>query len=289
MERNLKYSGEKSNLVISMIVAVSDIHLGYEKSNKNDFKVFITDFLEKENVEHLVLLGDILDFWRRHNEGVLFENNEILNMLGNLKMKKHYVVGNHDFSPSPSSRYKNLQFEFANSLVLESGQKTFKFIHGFQIEFANILPLYERLCQQLSGSGDRIGKILNNIWASYEKLRKFFKKSSRDQTYDLGSLNNKDLKEIVEFISKSPEERKPLEKGKMSYLFRKELMNNPGLVAEYDESIDLKPGEILVYGHTHNPVLKEFEINTGSWVQGGYRSNSYVIIDEGKAELKYWE
>jgi UDP-2,3-diacylglucosamine pyrophosphatase LpxH len=272
-----------------MIVAVSDIHLGYEKSNKNDFKVFITDFLEKENIEHLVLLGDILDFWRRLNEGVMLENNEILHMLGNLKMEKHFVVGNHDFCLSHLSKCDNLPFEFTDSLVLKSGQKRFRFIHGFQIEFANILPLYKCLCQQLCGSGDEVGKILSNIWARYEKLRKFFRKSSEDQIYDLGTLNNKDLKEIVEFISKSPEERKPLEKGKMSYLFRKELMNNPGLIAEYDRSIGLKPGEILVYGHTHNPVLKEFEINTGSWVQGDHRSNSYVVIDEGKAELKYWE
>jgi len=54
--------GEYAALVNGMIVAISDIHLGYEKCNKRLFQRFIEEFLEQENIEQLGLLGDIVDF-----------------------------------------------------------------------------------------------------------------------------------------------------------------------------------------------------------------------------------
>ena len=49
-------------------VVVSDVHLGTKYSNRDKF----TDFIETlgNDVEHLVLLGDIFDFWRRDPVGV---------------------------------------------------------------------------------------------------------------------------------------------------------------------------------------------------------------------------
>jgi len=47
-----------------MIIVISDVHLGDEKCNRESFQRFVS-FLAKQEIEHLVLLGDVLDFWRR--------------------------------------------------------------------------------------------------------------------------------------------------------------------------------------------------------------------------------
>lgn len=49
-----------------MIVVVSDVHLGYTQSDQNNFNNFIDSELTKLNEnDHLVILGDLLDFWRK--------------------------------------------------------------------------------------------------------------------------------------------------------------------------------------------------------------------------------
>ena len=72
-----------------MIVVISDVHLGYEKCNTENFKRFV-DFLGTQNIAHLVLLGDVLDFWRRSANNVVKENEEILNALASLDAEKSW-------------------------------------------------------------------------------------------------------------------------------------------------------------------------------------------------------
>ena len=82
-----------------MIIAVSDVHLGYDKCNLNDFLRFLNE-CDSAGIDHLILLGDILDFWRKNNAEVVTEkkNAEILAKLAKLNVKNiHYVVGNHDY------------------------------------------------------------------------------------------------------------------------------------------------------------------------------------------------
>ena len=80
-----------------MIIVVSDVHLGCQSSNKKEFMQFL-EMCDTPEIDHLVLLGDILDFWRRNNAHVIVENSDVLEKIGHLKAKKiHYVVGNHDY------------------------------------------------------------------------------------------------------------------------------------------------------------------------------------------------
>ena len=61
-------------------------------------------------------------------------------------------------------------------------------------------------------------------------------------------------------------------------------------VAEYKASVNMNPDDILVYGHTHDPFVDESsaEANPGCWVSGSYLENSYLIIDDGRMELNFW-
>jgi UDP-2,3-diacylglucosamine pyrophosphatase LpxH len=54
-----------------MIIVVSDIHLGYNKCNKDLFEEFIDSKLTKlHKTDHLILLGDLFDFWRRQGADI---------------------------------------------------------------------------------------------------------------------------------------------------------------------------------------------------------------------------
>jgi predicted phosphodiesterase len=49
----------------------------------------------------------------------------------------------------------------------------------------------------------------------------------------------------------------------------------------------VKPGEILVFGHTHAPFVTKAEnvVNSGSWVKDAVVHNTYVEISGGKPKL----
>ena len=77
--------------VNNLILAVSDVHLGYQESNRRDFLSFLKEVCKPLGPDdHLVLLGDILDFWRRNNVTVAIENQLIFKTLESLKSKVHY-------------------------------------------------------------------------------------------------------------------------------------------------------------------------------------------------------
>ena len=81
------------------IVAVSDLHLGFDNSDKPAFNRFLEKLLSDPSITDLVLLGDIVDMWRRDSSGVFLENHDVLDLMLELqkKMKVYYVAGNHDF------------------------------------------------------------------------------------------------------------------------------------------------------------------------------------------------
>ena len=254
-----------------MIIVISDVHLGDEKCNRESFQRFVS-FLAKQEIEHLVLLGDVLDFWRRSANRVVQENREILDALAGLDAEKHYVVGNHDYALLFAQPFP---FEFTKSLTLNSGHCKFRFIHGYQIEFCNVLRFYEGICEVLCTSGDRTGHIMSNVWDFYEqKMRRILTREGYSECWK--NLERKDLDAIVEYIMKYPEEE-PL---------RREFTEEQ--IAHYRESTRLNPDEILVYGHSHNPSVKENEANAGSWVSGSC-SNSFLTIVDEKVTLNFWK
>jgi UDP-2,3-diacylglucosamine pyrophosphatase LpxH len=57
-----------------LTIVVSDIHLGYNKCNKDLFYEFIDVKLRKlNNDDHLILLWDLFDFWRKNCVEVIVE------------------------------------------------------------------------------------------------------------------------------------------------------------------------------------------------------------------------
>ena len=148
-------------------IVVSDVHLGTELSNRDRFINFIENL--ENDVDHFVLLGDILDFWRRDPVGVLLENADIIQKLMSIEpeINVSYIVGNHDFHliRFPQS-YFGAKFDLKRDLSLEYGETKYRFIHGHQIENKQFgtLKTYETFADALCMAGDDVGKAADMIW-----------------------------------------------------------------------------------------------------------------------------
>jgi len=87
----------------------------------------------EDDVERLVLLGDIFDFLRRDTVGVLLENIDIVHKLMSFEPRINvvFVVGNHDvhlirFTQS----YFGVTFDLNYDLSLEYGNKGEFLVYG---------------------------------------------------------------------------------------------------------------------------------------------------------------
>ena len=255
-----------------MIVVVSDTHLGYEKSNREDFKEFIHT-LNNGEIDYLVLLGDILDFWRSFPHQTIEENNDILSALEDLNTKVSYVVGNHDFLFIDSQL---LPFTFTKTLTLESGSRTFQFIHGYQIEFHPVLDFYEGICRVLCTVEGETKEILNEVWEYYQhNLQQELEKSEHGACWQ--TMTRRSLDPIISYLLRSPEDE-PL---------HTEITQ--ARISEYRENTGMDPEDILIYGHTHHPYIDEKEANAGCWIGDSPLSNSYLTIEDGEIALHYWK
>jgi UDP-2,3-diacylglucosamine pyrophosphatase LpxH len=181
----------------SMIIVVADLHLGSQMANKSGFSKFVQEFLEpnQDDISHLILLGDILDLWRNKNSQVIVENLDILTELGQLDMKKNYLVGNHDYAIlsllsnqstlSVSHESIGVFDHVSETLSLESNGLKLKFIHGHQIDYWCALGFYEIFSQAMCFVDDNDGQELSNVWNIIYRFAESLPEKSRNQVRNL--------------------------------------------------------------------------------------------------------
>ena len=180
------------------VVAFSDVHIGHWEGDKNKraFEDFVDGFIKKaDRIDHLVILGDFLDLWRRDDDELLMANRELLRKLVYFKSigkigELQYVVGNHDYlipwykwrgyalrSESRRRRALLKEFNFTDassekpkSLKLpERGDQvntahTFEFKHGHQDGPGQLGAVYDEVCEWLCYQGNTGGLITSVIW-----------------------------------------------------------------------------------------------------------------------------
>jgi UDP-2,3-diacylglucosamine pyrophosphatase LpxH len=264
----------------NVIVATSDVHLGYYCSDENLFKRFLDDVVDTKEVTHFVLVGDILDMWRRDNLKLLFGFGDILSKLEELQNKGkqiYYVVGNHDYHviQLKHNLEKQYTFDVFMDITLTCGDLEYYFIHGYQFEFPDMLDIYQDFANILCLSDDTIGEDADQLWGLYNAVSPFWK--------GLGAKIKGDLKKALNlpFERLSDEDigklRKTIEEWR----------------TEYKDQIDDK---FIIYGHTHRPYVDKAnkEANTGSWVDDSehpwYKKNTYLTIEEdGTITLKEYQ
>lgn len=264
-----------------MILVVSDIHLGYKKCNEDAFSEFL-DIYKPKDVDHLILLGDVFDLWRRNNSELIVEHENILEKLCKFNANNvHYIVGNHDYYMLKlNERYGNYPFTVSRSLRLRDGGNSFYFIHGYEFEVLGLEPMtlemYEEFSEKMCYSENVIGGIASSFW-------------------DLFQIGKDEMEGFMEKMKKNPQKRLG-----DTVEFRGEEKKERDVIMEFAVStgksflLGMKPNERLVFGHTHRPFINEEKTvaNTGSWVdelKSKDEQNSFVKISNGEMELKYLE
>ena len=256
-----------------MIIAVSDVHLGYRQSNEKDFEQFICEFVVPtlSSDDHFILLGDIIDFWRRDNIEPVLKNQKTWEQISTLVDKGvdvHYVIGNHDYYLNAiKERFPEYRaLDLRKYLQLEYNGISYFFIHGYELDvLANYEPLtlkeYERISEELCRTGNILGDFLSRLWGIKSKL------------------------------SKPPQKRTSWKKRDEKFLSKADHMGNVKKFAcskARNLFLGMKNDEKLVFGHTHRPFINDDTVNTGCWVKDASKYNTYLIIDDGKWHLKTW-
>jgi UDP-2,3-diacylglucosamine pyrophosphatase LpxH len=245
------------------IVAVSDQHLGIENVDKAAFNQFLDQLPGDSSVTDLVLLGDVVDMWRRDASGIFLENKDTFDKIAVLqkKMRVHYIAGNHDYHVLKLQGH-SYPFKFLKDLSLEQDGVTCVFKHGYEFDEMQREHFMESLCHAMSDAkGDRD----TNIWTALSR-------DKGDVMYAFSVLfRRSNLHRAAAQLLLDPEER---------------LIDSLNRV-EKRARASLQPGQVLVFGHTHKPfVNKENNLaNTGSWVTKAAVHNTYVRLEGGKPRL----
>lgn len=246
-----------------VIVVTSDQHLGYENSDKKAFNLFLDQLLTEDGVTDFVLLGDVVDMWRRDASGVFLESKDVLTRVTALqkKMRVHYVAGNHDFHVLKLQNH-SYPFTFLKNLSLTEASFKYRFLHGYEFDSLQREPLMEALCRVLS---DGAGEFESGAWATitreWSDLKYFFSSIFRKRA----------ISRTVEKLQQIPELRL---KDSLTQVEKLACSN-------------AQPGEVLIFGHTHRPFVNKSEnvVNSGSWVTDAPVHNTYVRLEGGKPRL----
>ena len=246
-----------------VIVATSDQHLGYTNANKSAFNSFLDSLQTETGITDLVLIGDVVDMWRRDASGVFLENQDTMEKIFSLMktMKVHFIAGNHDYHVLALQNH-SYPLTFIRNLTLTEGGRTYRFLHGYEFDWEQQPPLMEALCRVMSDGG---GTFESGAWATLTR-------DWTDLGYFLATFVRKGrIRRHVENLQRRPEVRLV---GQLSEVERRAC-----------ESV--QPGETLVFGHTHHPFIntRGNVVNSGSWVTDAPVHNTYVRLEGGLPRL----
>ena len=270
-----------------MIIVVSDVHLAERADDpqvKKDDAKFL-DFLSSiatnqlTNGGELVLLGDIIDLWRRDFVKAMMESEPVISKLIEMKNKVniHYLAGNHDFHMLQMANILGEKFPFpvTRELRLEEGRQKFFFLHGYQLEvlanpYYKSMSAYETFSEGLCLAGDDTGNAADKLWATFQ-----MSKSALEGLKRLPS----DIKGALDSMFKPPGERMERVRSEV------DMIAMSGARSLY---LGMDMDETLVFGHTHEPFenVESGAINSGSWKKSPCPDYTYLEISEGEVTKK---
>lgn len=265
------------------IIAVSDVHLGMKGAKEKDFTEFIESLKDRE-VKHLVLLGDVIDIWRRDFTKAVIECSESLNILNDMlnETKVHYVVGNHDFYMLRLSELmkENFPFEVKRATVIKSREQEFFFFHGYQLEvlcnpYYKSMTTYETFSEHMCLAGDDAGNAAEELWEQIQSKRSFWDSLKRFPSEPKSALMS---------MMQPPEIRI---RNYHKHNIIEPIMELAGADTRHF-LLSIRPDQYMIYGHTHEAYVdnRKKVANTGSWGFGKDKRLEYIEITNDKVELK---
>ena len=233
---------------------ISDAHFGSESEEKEEeklkrFQQFLDSNL-KEN-DYLFIVGDLFDFWFEYRYLIPKDCFRVLNILYNLAkkgIKIFYISGNHDYWENGFFK-KEMGVEFYHdSLTIDLMSKRFYLHHG-----DGFIKKDKRYLLLRSILRNKV-----NIWL-YKLIHP-----------DLSAF----LAKYFSNLSRTNSTEKYYSSFEEYFRFARE---------RFEEGVDF-----VIMGHTHIPIIKEFEdrffINIGDWME----NFTYGIYDGFQFRLEKW-
>jgi len=276
-----------------MIIVVSDVHLSEKPEDKTverddreflEFLNHLKDDLLSDGGD-LVILGDLIDFWRRDFAKALMEMEDVISVLVSFKddVKVHYVVGNHDYYMLKLKETFVEGFPFENvaeCVRLSDGEENFFFTHGYQLEvlanpYYKSLTSYKCFAENLCLAGDDTGNAASEFWDTIQRSKSILENLRRVPS---------DLSGALKSMMVGPGER--LCGRHEAVLTIDNLAKSKSRTVYLGMGID----EFLIYGHTHMPFYDEEHrvANVGSWNKSPCDGYKYMMIRDGVAKLEVW-
>lgn len=245
-------------------IAVSDLHIGYELSNTKLFARFL-NVISAWDVDHLLLVGDIIEIWRRDMLGVLLQYSEIFTKLKELAESINVVcvAGNHDWHTLNIGKvieYPKPFDNFVEEFKIDVGDFYYRFVHGHQFDAkCSNNEVNEGMCH----SNDEQGKEMSDTW------------------------NNIGSASMLFYTPLHKISIPPPYIGVLAYVAK------PGILGETPDELEIfretalrnkDPKEFLLYGHTHNAMLDKEKMvaDSGCWVGS---CADYILIEDETISL----
>lgn len=268
-----------------MIIAVSDVHLAEHANDpgtKRDDDQFVSflDYIRNNQLAQggkLILLGDLVDYWRRDFVKALIDSENAITAL--MEMPKdieiHYIIGNHDFYNLKLNGLLEDRFPFNKVRGWDRitvGNKNFLFLHGYQLEvlanpYYKSLSTYETFSEHLCLGGDDSGNAASTVWDLYQSSKSWLSGLTKLPENISGALSS---------MMDAPDKRLtgPHQAGTAIDSLASSAARPMYLGAGRDE--------FFIFGHTHEPFmdLANKVINTGSWNKAPCDAYSFLEIDD---------
>ena len=218
---------------------MSDLHIGFRFSRASD----ILKVLNTEKFDRLVLVGDIFDIAQMMKRPYWDEHHTaVLKRILKIAKSKEviYVIGNHDYPLYYLQEYTNrlAGLKLCREYVYKSGGQKILCVHGDQLD--RVSKSTQLVGDYLYHAGLHLNKYVNFVRSAFGFSYWSFSKWAKDQ--------------VKKLIAKAFNMDAVLEK------YRNEYSAN-----------------VIVYGHTHMPLITDNVINTGTFVEIA----TYVTEEKG--------
>ena len=231
---------------IDKAIIVSDVHLGYEKSNATAFLDFLTTNIANGTSKDrsIFILGDLWDFWRKHDTIYSKESDEVLSLINQFK-DVYYLPGNHDhITLDAAQNYPDFNcYNIGKYFRIKSDDKSFFLVHGHEPEVISKLTYlklseYDKISDQLCRMNDTEGNIASYL---HEMFHRIFRQGQPQITDFLQPAEQRKGMDAIDKFAKS-KARYPL--------------------------LGMHLNDILIFGHTHRPYndIQNNVVNTGAWI-----------------------
>lgn len=218
---------------------MSDLHIGFKYSRAED----VLRVMDSEKFERLILVGDIFDIQQMMKRPYWDEHHtRVLKKILKLAKKKEviYVIGNHDYPLYHLLDYtdKMAGIKLYREYTYQSGGKRIVCVHGDQLEsVSNNLML--------------VGDFLYYTGLKLNKYINYFRAKMGLNYWSLSKWGKDKAKKLIA----------------SAFNMEKEIQKK---LSDHE-------ADVLVYGHTHMPLVTETVVNTGTFVEIA----TYVTEEDG--------